>query len=336
MTKEEQAHGFYCGSVVDDMGLSAAEFRLLLHLSRRVHKETGIANCGIRKMTQVCKLSEKTISAAIKELESRKLIEVIHREFGQSNHYRLISYENWTCQTVPQTPTVSGDDDTTTSENRPSDSHGDRPLDSHAFAKTVPQIPTKGTTRLGTTKGTTRKNAHARESDPLADKEAIQEGTSHDLFPGPTSVAADAGKTVTKERAFESESQSKQIHSLPSERTLAKKKKVKPRLDVDSVPIPLLLRVPAFITAWKDWHTHRAQGKFRSYTEIGIKNMLAELETHGVEASVAAIKFSIARNYQGIIFREQSGNNNNHRHPVDQNHQREKDRLISEINTIKL
>jgi hypothetical protein len=61
------------------------------------------------------------------------------------------------------------------------------------------------------------------------------------------------------------------------------------------------------------------------------------LEKAGVEDSVAAIDFSIANNYHGIIFREQRGNNGNYRNqPAAKDRQCETDRLVTEANVQKL
>lgn len=93
MTKEDKAHDLYCGSAVDDLGLSPPAFRVLFHIRRRRDKN-GIAKCGIRSMAKVCKMRLSTVIEAIRELENHSLIGC-QRKLKSTSQYRILPYQEW-------------------------------------------------------------------------------------------------------------------------------------------------------------------------------------------------------------------------------------------------
>lgn len=82
-------------SSIDEMGLSAAAFRVYAHLARRSNKAHH-AWPGIREIADTCRLSKTTVMAAIKEIEQRGMV-VVTRSKTKSgtNDYFLPDAAEW-------------------------------------------------------------------------------------------------------------------------------------------------------------------------------------------------------------------------------------------------
>ncbi len=65
------------------------------------------------------------------------------------------------------------------------------------------------------------------------------------------------------------------------------------------VPIPEPLRAPEFLTAWQSWEEHLGQKRVKT-TEKADEQQLQNCVELGVTRAVAAIRNSIANNYQGL------------------------------------
>lgn len=75
---------------IDDLGLSAAEFRVFLHLCRSADNKTGVAWPSYRRMIEITGLSKNTVRRSIETLENpRKLISKIGKPFAGSCRYRV-------------------------------------------------------------------------------------------------------------------------------------------------------------------------------------------------------------------------------------------------------
>jgi hypothetical protein len=72
-------------------------------------------------------------------------------------------------------------------------------------------------------------------------------------------------------------------------------------------PIPAELDTPEFRAAWQSWLNDRRERKIKPYTAGGAKGQLGKLAKIGPVKSVAAIEYSIAQGYQGIIEEKQNG-----------------------------
>lgn len=57
----------------------------------------------------------------------------------------------------------------------------------------------------------------------------------------------------------------------------------------------------SFRAVWDDWMAYRSERKFKPYTERGLKALANELKTIGEGRATAAIKYSMAMNWQGIF-----------------------------------
>jgi hypothetical protein len=88
-----KAHNIYCGSAVDDFGLSPSAFRILHHLKRRAGKNP-FAKCGIDGIAKICRVNRKTVIAAVRELESHKPLRC-ERGTGRRTRYQITSPEEW-------------------------------------------------------------------------------------------------------------------------------------------------------------------------------------------------------------------------------------------------
>ncbi len=93
-TNKSAAHAFYCGSAVDDFGLSLASFRLLFHLSRRKNKKDGCAKCGIRSIARVCEMHPKTVVRAVRDLENQNIVKC-ERSSKRTTRYYIQPLEDW-------------------------------------------------------------------------------------------------------------------------------------------------------------------------------------------------------------------------------------------------
>ncbi len=93
-TNKGAAHAFYCGSAIDDFGLTPSQFRVLFHLSRRKNKKDGIAKCGIRSIARNCEMQPRTALLAVRDLENRNIVKC-EREPKRTNRYYIQPFENW-------------------------------------------------------------------------------------------------------------------------------------------------------------------------------------------------------------------------------------------------
>lgn len=80
-------------SSLDDSGLTANQFRIYAHLSRRSNKK-GKAWPGADSMAEVCRMHRETVLESIKELESRNMLRVQRRK-GIGNVYELTPPSLW-------------------------------------------------------------------------------------------------------------------------------------------------------------------------------------------------------------------------------------------------
>lgn len=79
-------------SALDDFGLTAAEFRVYAHLSRRAGKDGAYP--GIDSMAQICCLSKPTVISAIRRLEEMGMLLVVRKD-GERNRYQLTRPSKW-------------------------------------------------------------------------------------------------------------------------------------------------------------------------------------------------------------------------------------------------
>jgi DNA-binding MarR family transcriptional regulator len=95
---------------IDDMNLSAAAFRIFVHLARRANIKKGYAWPGIRAIAEHCSLSPKTVIRAVKELEMLNMIKA-NRRAGENTQYTLKAGEDWKspaqCTGVDRTEALS-------------------------------------------------------------------------------------------------------------------------------------------------------------------------------------------------------------------------------------
>ncbi len=82
----------------------------------------------------------------------------------------------------------------------------------------------------------------------------------------------------------------------------------------DAVPaLPLVLNTPEFLNAWRDWLQHRKEKKKPvqpgSQTEL---QQLKTLQDWGVERSIAAIRFTIFKGWDGLREPDENGRKNGH------------------------
>lgn len=73
---------------LDELGLSAAEFRVLCALWRRRNPNTGQCNPGVDTIAAGCKMNRKTVFKCLKRLEDIELISREHR-YRNANHFIL-------------------------------------------------------------------------------------------------------------------------------------------------------------------------------------------------------------------------------------------------------
>lgn len=80
-------------SKLDDAGLTAGEFRVYAHLSRRA-SGGGKAWPSIRSMAEACRMNKDTVSEAIRTLEARRMLHREERGFT-STVYKLTPPSTW-------------------------------------------------------------------------------------------------------------------------------------------------------------------------------------------------------------------------------------------------
>ena len=85
--KEDRVCWPFIPAVLDDFGLTASQFRVLCHLSRRAGKDRECYPSG-PAIAKVCKLHEDTVWRCLKELEKLQLIKRSKGKF-RSNNYTL-------------------------------------------------------------------------------------------------------------------------------------------------------------------------------------------------------------------------------------------------------
>lgn len=84
-------------SALDDLGLSAAEFRMYGHLARRAGQ--GVAWPAIASMAEVCRLHATTVRRVLRSLTEQHLITRESRP-GDTDLYRLTAPSQWQPRTV--------------------------------------------------------------------------------------------------------------------------------------------------------------------------------------------------------------------------------------------
>jgi hypothetical protein len=101
------ASKIFVHSSLDDLGLSATEFRVFCHLARRGAKDE-YCRPGHESIAKICKLEIKTVRKALASLEQRGLIRVESRP-GETNVYVLMPPDAWrsdeNATPNPSTPT---------------------------------------------------------------------------------------------------------------------------------------------------------------------------------------------------------------------------------------
>jgi DNA-binding MarR family transcriptional regulator len=88
-----ESNTIFIHSSLDDLGLSAQEFRIYAHLARRAG--AGEAFPAVATIAKVCRLNEETVRSALKELAGRGMVTKQERP-GQTNIYRLTAPSRWT------------------------------------------------------------------------------------------------------------------------------------------------------------------------------------------------------------------------------------------------
>lgn len=101
-------------SKLDDLGLTAAEFRVYAHISRRANN--GVAWPGIASISSVCRLHPTTVRRCLKSLQRRQMISIEPRA-GETSHYILNDPAVWSAP-IGLTP-VAGDTPPSQSQSTP-------------------------------------------------------------------------------------------------------------------------------------------------------------------------------------------------------------------------
>jgi hypothetical protein len=91
--QQSAATFFFCGSAIDDFGLTPIQFSIMFHLKRRAGK-TGKAKCGIRGIARTCRVNTETVVGAIRALENQKIIEC-KREPKRTTTYCVNPFAAW-------------------------------------------------------------------------------------------------------------------------------------------------------------------------------------------------------------------------------------------------
>lgn len=81
-------------SSLDDMGLTANEFRIYAHLARRANKKSKQAWPSIPSMAKVCRISEESVRYALKCLEGFGMIRRFPKR-GKPDTIMLTSASSW-------------------------------------------------------------------------------------------------------------------------------------------------------------------------------------------------------------------------------------------------
>jgi hypothetical protein len=105
------ASKIFVHSSLDDLGLSATEFRVFCHLARRGAKDE-YCRPGHESIAKICKLEIKTVRKALASLEQRGMIRVESRP-GETNVYVLMPPDAW------QTDDITSPRSTTPSNQHP-------------------------------------------------------------------------------------------------------------------------------------------------------------------------------------------------------------------------
>lgn len=79
---------------LDDMHLSSGAFRVYCHLAGYANDEGEVPPASIDSTSQTCRMRDTRVNSSIRELESRRMLEVI-RSSGLSNSYRLTDPSTW-------------------------------------------------------------------------------------------------------------------------------------------------------------------------------------------------------------------------------------------------
>jgi len=85
-------------SAVDDLGLSASEFRVYGHIARRDGPEGAWSR--IADMARVCRLHPQTVRNSLQMLVSRGLLTCEVRP-GRTSRYRLTRFSSWVLSKPP-------------------------------------------------------------------------------------------------------------------------------------------------------------------------------------------------------------------------------------------
>ena len=91
-----------------------------------------------------------------------------------------------------------------------------------------------------------------------------------------------------------------------NEKNEENEKNVKKKNGTDS-DFPVALDTQDFQAAWEDWKAYRHEKRLRALTAKGSQAQLARLAAWGVDRAVAAIRHSMANEYQGIYEEKPDG-----------------------------
>jgi hypothetical protein len=128
-------------SEIDELGLSAAQFRVYGHLARRAGKNDAYP--GIPSIARICKLHEDTVRASLILLRQWNLISVTTRP-GMTNLYRLTRPSEWKTPLRNESPT-SVSHPSETNGGHPSESDGPHPSETRGYEGSPRRKSTKGT-----------------------------------------------------------------------------------------------------------------------------------------------------------------------------------------------
>lgn len=101
---EQSSNHVFIHAVLDDFGLTAAQFRVYCHIARRA----GMKSCAfasLPSMAKACRLDEKTVRSVLKTLVRHQLI-LRQDRYGTTSEFRLTSHSDWI--SLPKTPVPNG------------------------------------------------------------------------------------------------------------------------------------------------------------------------------------------------------------------------------------
>jgi hypothetical protein len=92
MPNQPETSSLFVHSFIDDYGLTAAQFRVLAHLSRREGKDGAYPS--VPSMARICRLNIKTVQSALKFLRESTIVRVTRRN-GTSSLYHVSPFSEW-------------------------------------------------------------------------------------------------------------------------------------------------------------------------------------------------------------------------------------------------